>query len=416
MRAVGLITEYNPFHNGHQHHLQESLKQADAEVSVAVMSGHFLQRGEAALFDKWRRTELALAAGVDLVLELPFPWACNSAPYFALGAVQALNGLGGIDALCFGSESGQLQPLQNCVRVLQQHREQIAERTGQLLRQGVNYPAARAEVVAELSDNTDVTELLAQPNNILGIEYLRALDETGSSIKPLTIERIGAGYHDSQVVEGIASATGIRQRLRKEQRVDSLLPEETGTLLNRWLESGVAAEEGYLLRLVIGRINQGADSLKSIYQISDGLENRLVEMAKHAVNYTDLVSGIKSRQLTRTRIQRALCYLLNDVRAEQMSDFLESGPLYLHLLGCSSAGENFLAYCRKRADIPIVSNYSRIYALLKRYYWVDSRRYRLARELLELELRATRNYTLLMRNWQGKNRNRDFCEEVRRVK
>ena len=415
MRSVGLITEYNPFHNGHLHHLRESLKQADAEVSVAVMSGHFLQRGEPALFDKWRRTELALAAGVDLVLELPFPWACNSAPHFAKGAVQVLNGLGGVDALCFGSESGQLEPLLECSRILQQHSGTIIERTGQLLRQGISYPAARAEIVAGLIDDPDISEVLAQPNNILGIEYLRALDETASSIKPLTIPRLGAGYHDQQVVEGIASATGIRQRLRDGESVDNLLPEETGFLLARWLESGVAVDDDYFFRLVLARIHQGSDSLRSIYQIGDGLENRLLEMADQARNYEELVTGVKSRQLTRTRIQRALCYLLNDVQNEQMKRFLESGPLYLHLLGCSPAGENFLAYCRKKVEIPIVNNYSRVYVLLKRFYGADSPRYRMACEFLELELHATRNYTLLMRNWQGGNRNQDFFEEVRRI-
>lgn len=415
MRAVGLITEYNPFHNGHLHHLRESLKCANAEVSVAVMSGHFLQRGEPALFDKWRRTELALAAGVDVVLELPFPWACNSAPCFATGAVQALNGLGGVDALCFGSESGNLDSLRDCASLLERYREQIAEGTGKLLRQGVSYPAARAKVVAGLTDNPELAGLLAQPNNILGIEYLRALDTTGSSIQPLTIDRIGAGYHDSKVVNGIASATGIRTMLRKGERVCDLTPAETGHRMEGWLDEGVGADEKILLRLLLARINQGRDSLRTIYQVGDGLENRLQEVAGKSFVYEELVSGVKSRQLTRTRVQRALCYLLNDVRAEQMERFLECGPLYLHLLGCSAKGEIFLSYCRKKVEIPIVNNYSRIYALLKRYYGADSHRYRVAHEMLELELRATRNYTLLMKNWRGKGRNRDFFENVRRT-
>ena len=121
MRTVGLITEYNPFHNGHLHHLQESLRVADAEASVAVMSGHFLQRGEPALIDKWARAEMALAAGVDLVLELPFSFACNSAPHFARGAVQSLNGLGVVDALCFGSEAGEVSSLQTVAQLLVEH-------------------------------------------------------------------------------------------------------------------------------------------------------------------------------------------------------------------------------------------------------------------------------------------------------
>jgi predicted nucleotidyltransferase len=415
MHSVGLITEYNPFHNGHLHHLRESLRQADAEVAVAVMSGHFLQRGEPALFDKWRRTELALAAGVDLVLELPFPWACNSAPHFAKGAVQALDALGGVAALCFGSESGELELLQDCARLLQTHRQQIETRTGQLLRKGISYPAARAEVVAGLTDHPKISELLALPNNILGIEYLRALDETGSSIRPMTIQRIGAGYHDRQPVGGIASATGIRELLRQGDAVAALLPEGSASLLQKWQKSGAVADDDYLLRLVLARIHQGGDSLKAIYQIGDGLENRLVEMAERAASLDELVGAVKSRQLTRTRIQRALCYLLNEVHSEQMEGFLESGPLYLHLLGCSRNGERFLARYRKGFALPVLGNYSRIYPRLQRRYGAGTAPHRLAVQMLELELRATRNYTLLLKRQAWDHRNRDFFEALRRV-
>lgn len=415
MHAVGLITEYNPFHNGHLYHLRESLKRADAQVSVAVMSGHFLQRGEAGLFDKWRRTELALAAGVDLVLELPFPWACNSAPLFARGAVQALNAVGAIGSLCFGSEIGELQPLRDCALALEEHADAIAERTAQLLRRGVSYPLARAETVAVLSGNRDLAELLGQPNNILGIEYLRALAATGSDMRALTIRRIGAGYHQRDAVGSIASATGIRHQLHQGLTVDGLMPVELLRLMETWLAAGATVEEDQLLRLLLSRINRGRESLTSIYQIEDGLENRLAEVADRAETYADLVRGINSRQWTRTRVQRILCYLLNEVNGGLMQAFLECGPLYLHLLGSSRAGEQFLSCCRKQTALPIISNYSRVYSLLKRFYGVKSERYQLALQMLELELRATRNYTLLIRHWNGGSRNRDFYEPVRRV-
>ncbi len=134
MRTVGLITEYNPFHNGHLHHLQESLRCTGADASVAVMSGHFLQRGEPALVDKWVRTEMALAAGVDLVLELPFPFACNSAPHFAMGAVRTLNALGVVDTLCFGSETGEVPPLQEIAQLLVDRSDAIDKGTRERLR------------------------------------------------------------------------------------------------------------------------------------------------------------------------------------------------------------------------------------------------------------------------------------------
>ncbi len=414
MRTVGLITEYNPFHNGHLHHLRESLQAAEAEVSVAVMSGHFLQRGEPALVDKWLRAEMALAAGVDLVIELPFPWACNSAPYFALGAVQSLNALAGVDALCFGSEAGELPGLQQAAEVLQQHQQSIAEKTGQLLRQGISYPAARAQLVAELSDDLQIAQILGQPNNILGIEYLQALKKTTSAIMPLTIQRIGAGFHQTDAVGEVASATGIRKMLSLNSDVSDYLPKIVHSVLLAASESGRQSSEGKLLTLLISRLNLGAASLREIYQIENGLENRLVEMAAEARVYKDFVTECKSRQLTRTRIQRVLCYLLNGVEKELMSSILERGPLYLHLLGSSDKGERFLARYRKEFSLPVVGNYSRIHSQLKKWYGVETEDCKLAEKTLELELRTTRNYTLLMQRWAGGNRNRDYFESARR--
>lgn len=411
MRAVGLITEYNPFHNGHLHHLQESRRVADAEVAVAVMSGHFLQRGEPALVDKWVRTRMALAAGVDLVVELPFPWACNSAPRFAEGAVAALDALGGVEALCFGSEAGQLESLKRCADLLQRHAEELARRTSSLLRSGMTYPEARAQVMAQLTENPEMAQLLRTPNNILGIEYLKALRLTGSPMRPLTVPRIGAGYHDVEAVGTIASATGIRRRLADGEAVSTLLPEPVQALLQQALDAGQTADEEILHRLLAARIGRGAVSLEAIYQVEEGIENRLVEAADISRGYRDLVDAVKARHLTRTRIQRVLCYILNEVDREEMETFLPAGPLYLHLLGCNERGRAFIARCRKRLKLPLVGNYSRLHAVLKRHYGPQSSRLRLAEQQLNLEVRATRTYTLLMRKWEGGNRNRDFYEE-----
>jgi predicted nucleotidyltransferase len=411
MRTVGLITEYNPFHNGHLHHLRQSKKAADAEVTVAVMSGHFLQRGEPALADKWARAEMALAAGVDVVVELPFPFACNSAPYFARGAVQALNALGAVDALCFGSEAGEIESLGRCAELLLEKEKEVAGRTAELLRQGVSYPAARSRSVA--GEESGIADVLQSPNNILGIEYLKALRRTASPIVPLTIPRIGAGYHDRQATGEIASATGIRAMLGEGRDPEAYVPEACRPILRRALETGGVSDAGRLHLLLLAAIFRGRKALQDLYQVEDGIENRLLEAAAVSDSWESLVDAVKSRQFTRTRIQRLLMYVLNDVARSDMRAFLESGPLYLHLLGCSAKGRAFLASCRKKSTLPLVSNYSRIYPTLKHFYGDGSPVCRLAHGQLELELRATRNYTLLMKNWTG-NRNRDFYEEVRR--
>jgi len=410
MRAVGLITEYNPFHNGHLHHLRQSLAVTGAEVSVAVMSGHFLQRGEPALVDKWLRAEMALAAGVDVVIELPFPWACNSAPHFARGAVQALGALGGIDALCFGSEAGEIDPLRRCADLLATEGKTVAAETAALLRQGVNYPAARARSVAAL--DAAAAPLLETPNNILGLEYLRALAETASPIVPFTIGRTGAGYHDEEASGEIASATGIRRMLGAGRGVEPYLPPAVHEIFAGALAAGGGLDSDHLHRLLLARILRGPESLAGLYQIEDGLAERLFAAALESSCYDELVDSINARHLTRTRIQRLLAYVLNETRRDEMDAFLEAGPLYLHLLGSSEKGRAFLGSCRKTLTVPLVQNYSRIHPLLNRRYGAATPSGRLAQQMLESELRATRVYTLLMKNFAAANRNRDFFQDV----
>lgn len=408
MRAVGLIAEYNPFHNGHLHHLRESLRVTGAEVAVAVMSGHFLQRGEPALVDKWVRAEMALGAGVDVVVELPFPWACNSAPQFALGAVWALEALGGIDCLCFGSEAGTLPPLRECADLLLREADGIARGTAELLRQGVNYPTARARCVSRLG--CDSAEVLGAPNNILGIEYLKALRLTGSGIVPYTIRRLGAGYHDPQAHGTQASATGIRRMLREQQPIFEFMPLAAHALLLRAVDAGQLLDDDLFYRLPLVRILQNAESLRGLYQIENGIEHRLFEAALTASDCRTLVDAVKSRHLTRTRVQRLLAYILNEVRADEMRAWLAGPPPYLHLLACGERGRAYLAASRKDRQIPLVANYSRMAAVLNKRYGAAGSARKRAEGLLRMELRATRNYTLLMRRWRGGHRNRDYFQ------
>ena len=412
MKTVGLVTEYNPFHNGHLHHLQQSLRTTGAEASVAVMSGHFLQRGEPALVDKWLRTEMALAAGVDLVVELPFPFACNSAPHFARGAIQVLNGLGIVDFLCFGSEAGCLYRLRQAVDCLLRHTDEIERRTADLLRQGVNYPAARARVLSGLAPGL-AAETLAAPNNILGLEYLRALAQTGSAIQPATIPRLGPGYHDTAAVGRIASATGLRQMLAEGKNIESFVPEGSRVRLSAALENGWHADQAKLFSALLSFLLQGNESLARIYQVEQGLENRLAEAALTAEDFADLAAAVKSRQWTLTRIQRILIYVLLRAADKAMQDFLTAGPLYLRVLGMSDQGRRCLAKARARRQLPVIMDPAKGFSQLRRFYGSDPVRARRAEAMLNLDLRATRIYTALTRSpWTG-HRNRDFFEPVR---
>jgi len=359
MRTVGLITEYNPFHNGHLHHLRRSLELADAEVSVAVMSGHFLQRGEPALVDKWVRAQMALAAGVDVVVELPLPWACSSAPDFARGGIQVLTDLG-VDAVCFGSESGDLNALQRCVDLFANQKELVEKHTSAALRCGVTFPQARAQVMADLFPAADIQGILSSPNNILGLAYLRVLAEVGSPIVPLTTTRIGAGYHDLAEKEGIASATGIRQRLHDGLEITGLVPEAVALLLEKTFVAGLRLDEDIYYRLLSAQIlRQSSDDLRRYWLIEAGLEQRLVDAADQSACLEELISNIKARHLTRTRVQRALAAVLLGFEADVARRLLAAPPTYLHLLAVSPRGEAFLATRRKQRTIPLIQNFSR---------------------------------------------------------
>jgi predicted nucleotidyltransferase len=322
--------------------------------------------------------------------------------------VRCLDGLGGVSALCFGSEAGNLALLKRCATLLDKRRPELTAGTATKLREGVHYPAARAALVAGLADEPELKEVLRTPNNILALEYLQALRFSGSPMEPLTIPRLGAGYHDSQASGDIASATGIRRRIAEGQPVAAYLPPGSEALLQDALVAGQVVDLDLLHRLVLGQIFRGRDALQAICQVEHGLDRRLADAALESTGWEDLVDRIKVRQLTRTRVQRMLCYVLNDVSQSLMDECLEAGPLYLHLLGCSEKGRRFLAATRKQRSLPLIDNFSRVFAILKRRYGPVGAPLRRALDMLELDLRATRNYTLLLPGWSGGNRNLDF--------
>ena len=412
MRAVGLITEYNPFHNGHLHHLRRSLDLADAEVAVAVMSGHFLQRGEPALVDKWVRAEMALAAGVDIVVELPLPWAASSAPDFARGAIQALTDLGA-DAVCFGSESGDLAALEHCADLLAQQKEPVEKYTSAALRRGVSFPQAQAQAMTKLFPTVDIDEILSSPNNILGLAYLRALGEVGSSIVPLTTTRIGAGYHDLDEKEGIASATGIRQRLHDGFEITGLVPQAVVLLLEKTFVAGLGLDVDIYYRLLSAQILRSPGDLSHYWLIEAGLGQRLIDAANQAAHLEELINAVKARHLTRTRVQRTLVAVLLGIEAEAARFLLAAPPTYLHLLAASQRGETFLAARRKQRAIPLIQNFSRVQAILKRRYATEPEALQRAQGQLALQLRASRIYSLLQKSFRGQ-RQRDYYEPLRR--
>ncbi len=422
MRAVGLITEYNPFHNGHAYHVEQARLSSGAEVVVAVMGGHFLQRGEPAIVDKWARARMALSCGVDVVVELPFPWACNSAPHFAAGALEVLNAFSPhLDCFCFGSESGNLQKLQQLAKELAALE---SEKCGSAahFRQGQNYPAARQQQLEQRkhelhsggsSSSFDV--VLSAPNNILALAYLRALIAAENlRLQPLTIPRIGGSFHACRPSAAhIASATAVRHMFNADEDISSYVPEVSARILSKARQSGSLCDLQRWFMLVAGNCLREASipTATPIYQYQSGLQERILKAALQATTYVELVEGVKARHLTRTRVQRLLAYSALGVTTQEMEHQLRGGVPFIPLLGATAKGEAFLRQCRKVMEIPLSGNFSRLNVILKRHYRTSPERLKQAQQLLELQKRTTRMYSLLFPGWSGVSRHLDYYRD-----
>ncbi|HSL93738.1 MAG TPA: nucleotidyltransferase [Bacillota bacterium] len=330
MRVLGLVVEYNPFHNGHLHHLQQARIACAPDLTVAVMSGNFTQRGEPAIMDKWARTEIALSLGVDLVLELPTAWAVRSAGDFAMGAILHLQSFG-VTHLCFGSESNDLVAMMRLAR--EQNRESVTYRATlhRNLSQGSTFARAKA---AALEESTGLA--ISAPNDILGMAYLAALEKLSCPIVPVAIKRIGSGYHDTDYRAAIASATAIRRGISHGGILDNLpIPAKTLEIIRRESEIGRAPIfwDAFTepLRYQLRRLS--ASELATLPDMEVGLPHRLANLPGVFPDIEDLVTQIKTKRYTWTRLQRILVYTLLGLTADKLKQIHSAGPTYLRVLG-----------------------------------------------------------------------------------
>lgn len=360
MRTVGVIVEYNPFHNGHHYHLQQAKEVSSAQAVVAVMSGYFLQRGEPALIDKWSRAEMALRGGADLVLELPVLYACQPAEWFAFGAVATLEATGIVDALCFGSESGNLNWMRELTSTLVQEPPSFKVMLQRYLKQGWSYPKAYSHTLQHF--HPDLQHTLTKPNNILGLSYLAALHKINSPITPYTIRREKAGYHDARPSDKrIASATAIRNKWVEVGDVDLIepyVPATTYRILKTSIERGVQpiTWESLHQALIAKLISESSEQLSQYYGVVEGLEYRLKQQLPHAKTVQSYVDAIKTKRYTWNRVQRILTYILLGLRQSDVDQHvLAKGPTYLRVLGFNEHGRKLLKKMKKTAKQPVVT-------------------------------------------------------------
>lgn len=354
---TGIIAEYNPFHNGHAYQIEQARLLTGCDFLVVVMSGDYVQRGAPAVFDKYTRTRMALACGADLVLELPVACSCASAEFFASGAVSLLDGLGCVDFLCFGSESGDLQSLMEPARILAKESPVFQEALRRGLSLGLSFPAARKEAFRACASNPDILDL---PNNILGIEYLKALLQRESSIKPVTIKREGQGYHDTLLDSGFASASGIRRFLKQEEAPLSALPALKESLPDPVMEVLKDAlahtlpvwEEDFSMLLRYELLRQSASDLTRYADISPDLGRRLKNCADKFSSFSEFVALVKTKDVTYTRITRALFHILLNLTGEDTRNSVAMP--YARILGFRKDHSRILGLLKENSRIPII--------------------------------------------------------------
>lgn len=351
MSVIGIVCEFNPFHKGHKY-LIDSVKN-EGDTVVCVMSGNFVQRGEPALFQKEVRVKAALLNGADIVLELPFVYSSASAEIFAYNAVKILSDFG-CEKLAFGTENTEISQLEKAVEILND--DTFDNKIKKYLSEGISYPAARQRAFDEYNVDCDIST----PNNILALEYVKALKKLNSKMFPVPVTRIGAGYNDMKSVDGIASATHIRQLINNGEDFYSYVPENTVEIYNEEIINGriVSSEKYNLAVLSLLRLKLNED-LSGIANMAEGLENRIISSVKESISLEEIYDKSKTKRYTHSRIRRAVLSAALVVSAEE----LKIAAPYCRLLGFNKNAGEVLGNLAENSKIPFVVSYSDILKL-----------------------------------------------------
>ena len=341
MNLLGIIAEYNPFHNGHKYQIQESKKDLNPDATVVVMSGNFTQRGNFACYDKWTRTKCALLNGADLVIELPVTFATGSAERFAFGGVYLLDKMG-VKNISFGSES-ELSELKAIVKKLLSDNFCIDAPAE------TPYHIARQQAIG----NNDT---LSMPNNILATEYLKALQILNSDVIPHRIKRFGTGYNDMTINNGIASATKVRDMIKNGYEITDVVPNNIYDILNK---SDFVSDEKIFNNIKYSIISKNTNELANYAHIREGIENRIYKCAFSANSLEDLIKEIKSKRYTYTSVSRMLISILLGIKKDQLSD----NPGYIRVLGLNDTGARALKHIKKNCSLPVITKVTSVDSL-----------------------------------------------------
>lgn len=349
---LGVITEYNPFHNGHKLHIQKSKEKTNNNHCIVVMSGNFCQRGEPAIFDKYTRTKMALLNGADLVLELPLCFATASAEMFALGAIDILDKTGVVKNICFGSEEGDINSFLEIVNILSDEPLQFKNYLNHYLNEGLSFPKARQQALEKfLNKKVDV---LNEPNNILSIEYLKAINKLNSKICAQTIKREKVHFHSNNIDGNIASATAIRQAILNKdlKKIQNVVPKNCYDLMKN---TKIKTLDNYTHILKYILKTQSLCYIQNIADITEGIENKIIDNID-SQNITHLITNIKSKRYTHTKLQRAILHIILNITKDEQNFLKQNLNQYIRVLGFKKSASHILTEIVQKAKVPVVTN------------------------------------------------------------
>lgn len=353
MKIVGLIAEYNPFHNGHKFHIEKAKEITGSDAVIVVMSGNFVQRGTPAIMPKHLRTKAALKEGASLVLELPVCYATGSAEFFAQGAVSLLDKLGCVDSICFGSECGDITVLEELAKIIAEEPEEYKAFLNKYLKEGNSFPLARQKALKEYLHNDKMDSVLSEPNNILGIEYLKALYRLNSKIHPYTIQRISSHYHDEDLQETFSSASAIRKELADSglENLRGQIPESGFSIWGeRFQKRFPVFANDFSLLLKYKLLHETNTSLQNYADVSEELANRIMNCLNEYQNFEQFCELLKTKEVTYSRISRALIHVLLGIKNTHYTEIE-----YARILGFAKKDSGILSLIKNNGNITLVS-------------------------------------------------------------
>lgn len=398
-KILGIVAEYSPFHNGHKFQLESAKKITNADYCLAVISGNFTQRGNCSLVNKWTKAKMAIENGIDLVLELPTLFSISSAETFASKSIRILSSLNLVNYISFGVETLDLELLNKIADILIKEPIEYKNYLNKALNSGNSFPKAR-EIALINYLNLDDSAVISSPNNILAIEYLKALKKLNSSIQPVLIERKNTDYNSLNINNNFASASAIRKLVleNKSDDIHKVMPLSSFNILDGCIKSGeYVSDISIFSKIIIYKLRtMSIEEIRKLPDVSEGLEYTIKKAAGLTNNFEELISLIKSKRYTRTRINRILLYALLDINKEYYTDTNKS---YIRVLGFSENGKILLSKIKKQnPNLEIITS-------VKKYLDMNSEN-----KLLKLDIKASDIYTLGYRN--NSISNLDFTQKI----